>query len=338
MRYLQMGLESKLKGTLEPWLCYYCGECTEECPRGAEPGETMMSMRRWLTAQYDFTGISNLLYRSWKAELWGVIILSLLTCFGLLLYGFKWGGGDLSIYDGPGAFLPASAIHTFDWIMGGFLFLLLYFNSLRMWYFVLKAEKMPKIPIHIYVKKLPLIFIHFFTQKRYSECERKRPWILHLILMLSYVTMLVLIMFFLRHIQFGPEIDWRAHAFGYAATIGLVVTVILAIRGRLKKTEPYHKHTHESDWLFLILLMVVTITGIIQHILHRVGLPAAANIMYVIHMMGVVPMLVLEVPFSKWSHLAYRTFAMYFFELETEYLKEKTKEKETAGQAVPQQA
>src|SRR5512136_1919097 len=69
MRYLQMGLEERLRGTLEPWLCYYCGECSEQCPREAEPGETMMSLRRWLTAQYDFTGISRLFYRSWKIEL-----------------------------------------------------------------------------------------------------------------------------------------------------------------------------------------------------------------------------------------------------------------------------
>jgi heterodisulfide reductase subunit C/quinone-modifying oxidoreductase subunit QmoC len=72
MRYLQMGLEQKLLGTLEPWLCYYCGECSEQCPREAEPGETMMSMRRWLTSRYDFTGISKLFYRpggpSWPSS------------------------------------------------------------------------------------------------------------------------------------------------------------------------------------------------------------------------------------------------------------------------------
>ncbi len=56
MRYLQMGLEKRLRSSIEPWLCYYCGQCSDQCPRGAEPGETMMSMRRWLTAQYDFTG------------------------------------------------------------------------------------------------------------------------------------------------------------------------------------------------------------------------------------------------------------------------------------------
>ena len=56
----------------------------------------------------------------------------------------------------------------------------------------------------------------------------------------------------------------------------------------------------------------VTATGVLQHILHRSGADIAANISYVIHLMAVVPMLALEVPFSKWSHMAYRPLAMYF--------------------------
>jgi quinone-modifying oxidoreductase subunit QmoC len=37
--------------------------------------------------------------------------------------------------------------------------------------------------------------------------------------------------------------------------------------------------------------------------------------LYIIHMAVLVPMLAVEVPFSKWSHLAYRPFAVYFSEL-----------------------
>jgi hypothetical protein len=33
--------------------------------------------------------------------------------------------------------------------------------------------------------------------------------------------------------------------------------------------------------------------------------------MYVIHLAVAVPMLVIEVPFGKWSHLAYRPLAVY---------------------------
>jgi nitrate reductase gamma subunit len=130
--------------------------------------------------------------------------------------------------------------------------------------------------------------------------------------MLSYLTMLVLIMFFLHQMQHGPAINWIAHGFGYAAALGLAVTTIYALRGRLRRSETHYEHSHETDWIFLVLLLAVTLTGVAQHVLHRLGLPVAANVVYVVHMMGVVPMLVLEVPFSKWSHMAYRPLAMYF--------------------------
>jgi quinone-modifying oxidoreductase subunit QmoC len=41
----------------------------------------------------------------------------------------------------------------------------------------------------------------------------------------------------------------------------------------------------------------------------------ATYYMYVIHLAVLVPMILVEVPFSKWSHLAYRPFAVYFDKL-----------------------
>jgi hypothetical protein len=48
------------------------------------------------------------------------------------------------------------------------------------------------------------------------------------------------------------------------------------------------------------------------------GLPMAANIAYVAHMMGVVAFEVTQIPFGKWSHLAYRPLAMYYAQLQRE--------------------
>jgi len=310
MRYLQLGLESCLRDTLEPWLCYYCGECSDECPRGAEPGETMMSMRRWLTARYDFTGISALFYRSPKAELLAIVLLALLTGLGFVLFGLSQ--GDLAVYSGDGAFLPAEKVHLFDWTMAGVLVLLLGINCIRMWWFTIGSDRSIRVTPLLYLKQLFQVPLHFMTQKRYRDCDRQRPWAIHLVLMLSYLTMLILIMFFLHRVQHGPGIDWWVHGFGYAAALGLIGTTIYALRGRLKQSEPHYKHSHETDWIFLVLLLLVSVTGVAQHALHRGGFEVAANLVYVVHMMGVVPMLLLEVPFSKWSHMAYRPLAMYF--------------------------
>jgi nitrate reductase gamma subunit len=133
--------------------------------------------------------------------------------------------------------------------------------------------------------------------------------------MLSYITMLVLIMVYLEPMQAGPSIRWSVHVFGYAAALGLLLAVGYAIYGRVKKVEVHLKHSHESDWIFLFMLMLVTVSGVLQHVLHRMGTDMAANIAYVVHLALVVPMLTLEVPFSKWSHLAYRPLAMYLAEV-----------------------
>jgi len=334
MRYLQMGLEEKLKGNLEPWLCYYCGECSEQCPREAEPGETMMSMRRWLTATYDVTGISRLFYQSWKAEIAAILLVAALTGLGFWLYGSAH--GDIHVYDGPGAFLPSSAVHVFDWAMAAVLGTLLLANCARMWWLTIGRDRARHIPLGAYLRHLALLPLHFLTQKRYRECDRKRPWAIHLALMLSYLTMLVLIMFFLERMQAGPGIDWGVHVLGYLASLGLLVTTIYALRGRLLKRETHYKHSHESDWIFLVLLLYVVATGVLQHGLHRAGLPYEANLLYLAHMMGVVPMLVLEVPFSKWAHLAYRPLAMYFASLQTEAIL--ARERPAADAPVPHNA
>jgi ferredoxin len=329
MRYLQMGLEEKLKGDLQPWLCYYCGECSDQCPREAEPGETMMSLRRWLTSRYDWTGISRLFYKSWRYEVGAIVLVAILTIIGFLAFGFSQ--GSLASYDGPNAFLPSSSIHIFDWLLAFVLLALLLSNAARMWWFTMGRDKTLRVSVGTYVSRAYLLVVHFFTQKRYSQCERKSPWLVHLGLMLSYVTMLILIMFFLAEMASGPGVDWRVHVFGYIATIGLVASTIVFLRRRIRKSSAPYKHSHESDWIFLILLLAVALTGITQHILHRYGVDVAANLMYVTHLAFVVPMLGLEVPFSKWSHLAYRPLAMYFAEVRAAGLARSEREAAPAG-------
>ena len=336
MRTLQMGLESKLRGSLEPWLCYYCGQCSEQCPREAEPGETMMSLRRWLTGRYDVTGISRLFYRSWKAEVVAVVVMALVTGLGFALYGSST--GDIHTYDGPTAFLSSSSVHVFDWAMAAVLTLLLVVNSVRMWWFTVGSRTDIRIPPLSYLKGIVTLPFHFFTQKRYAQCGEKGPWLVHLALMLSYVVMFTLIMFFLHEVQAGQQINWSVHAFGYLASVGLIGATVAMLHGRVKKARPGTKHSHETDWIFLVLLLYVGTTGVVQHLLHRTGFDLAANIAYLAHMMGVVPMLALEVPFGKWSHLAYRPLAMFFSELVADGLRDKARAAHPVGTASPQPA
>jgi ferredoxin len=311
MRALQMGLEGRLRSSLDPWLCYYCGDCSEQCPRGADPGETMMSLRRWLTSQYDFTGISRLFYRSPATQIVAMLAIAAVTGVGFVAHA-AIRGGRLSVYDGEGAFLPESAVHVFDWAMGFALLALLVGNCARMWWFTMRADGGPRAPVATYVRHFFLLPLHFFTQRRYRQCKSTGPWGVHLALMLSYVTMLVLIVFFLPEMQRGPEVHWGVHAFGYLAALGLLAGTIVALRGRVTRRAAHHKRSHPSDWIFLGMLLAVVVTGIVQHVLHRAGVPAGANVAYLVHLMAVAAFEMTQVPFGKWSHMAYRPLAIYF--------------------------
>ncbi|MFA4851386.1 MAG: 4Fe-4S dicluster domain-containing protein [Bacteroidales bacterium] len=316
MRRLQMGLERKIETSLEPWLCYYCGQCSDQCPREADPGETMMSLRRWLISRYDFTGIARQFFKSRATEILAIIGIALLTL--IYLYYFSFSKGNIHIYDGKGAFLPSPFIHEFDLSVGLVLLVFLAINAFRMWYFTMIKGIKVHVPWWLYIKHILTFPWHFFTQKRYAECESKRntkifmPWIIHLGLMLGYVIMLVLVMVFIEDLQYGPEIKWQAHIFGYLASIGLIIGTIYFINLRLSKTAYVQfKKSHSTDWVFVVLLFFIVLTGVAQHIFHRTGLIEYANISYVIHLMCVVPWL-LRMPVSKWAHLVYRPLAMYF--------------------------
>ncbi len=95
IRYAQLGLKDRILESTDPWQCYYCGQCTETCPRGAEPAETMMAIRRWVTAQYDRSGEGARLYRSGKAVLMVVARYVALVLILLIGYHALTGGVNL---------------------------------------------------------------------------------------------------------------------------------------------------------------------------------------------------------------------------------------------------
>ena len=102
---------------------------------------------------------------------------------------------------------------------------------------------------------------------------------------------------------------------GYYATFGLLFGLLVAIIGRARREDVKFRFSHVSDWLFLFMLTSTVVTGILIHIFRINGMAYATYIAYIAHMAVLVPMILIEVPFSKWSHLAYRPFAVYFTQL-----------------------
>ena len=71
--------------------------------------------------------------------------------------------------------------------------------------------------------------------------------------------------------------------------------------------------------MFLILLQLTTLTGILIHFTRILDWPLTTYILYVVHLMVAIPMLVLEVPFAKWAHMAYRPVVLYMTKVKEKY-------------------
>lgn len=310
IRLMQLGLKERILQNTDPWLCYYCGECSETCPRQAEPAEAQMALRRWLTGQYDWTGLARRFYTS---KVWEIGAIALVSVFIILMFVF-FHGPIVTDRVELNTFAPVELVHIGDWIMAGFLSFFLLSNVLRMYVLIIGKVPILQIPLSIYISEAWNLVYHAATQARFSQCGDRRPWINHILLVSGYFLMFSIIVFFLPWFQtdnfyplYHPQ-RWL----GYYATIVLLYGAGQAIWGRIKKTYQMHRFSHLSDWIFPILLMLTTVSGILVHAFRYTGWPLATYVIYVIHLAILTPMLVLEVPFGKWAHLAYRPFAIYF--------------------------
>lgn len=304
-RFLQLGLRGPLLGSAVPWLCYYCGDCNLDCPRGAEPAETMMAARRWLTTQYDWTGLARKLYLS---PAWELGALGLVASVVVLLFLLGHGPVVLDRVS-VNSFAPVVWIEIGDLVMAAILSAFLLSNAVRMFGFIMGRTR---VPLRLYATQAAAFVLHFLTQMRWRECGADRSrWLKHLTLVTGYLTMMTLVIVFIRWFQVDDSTWHFTSIFGYYATGVLLYITVEMFRSRLRKQEAVHRFSELSDWLFLILLFLTTLTGILMHVVRMAGWPMGTYVMYVVHLAVAVPMLVIEVPFGKWSHLFYRPLAVF---------------------------
>jgi nitrate reductase gamma subunit len=88
-----------------------------------------------------------------------------------------------------------------------------------------------------------------------------------------------------------------------------------ALVARIKKPEKYSSHSLLSDWLFLWLLLLVTVTGFLVEVaLYLPRGPVWAYVLFLVHV--VIGMeIVLLFPFTKFAHAVYRPIALLVQEL-----------------------
>jgi ferredoxin len=299
IRYSVLGMEDEIRKSLKPWLCYYCGDCTSHCPKTANPGELMMSLRRWLTSKYDWTGLSGLLYRSLPVTITAMVVIAL----GVIMLG------AFRNFDLPDIMHTG---HVFEMLAILLVFAAVFIPNLaRMWWFTILKPGVKAPPLS-YIRGLRALILHMFTQKRSLDCEENKfRWLEHLILVIGYLALLFITV----------ALDWFSAKSLFVIIPGYVVSAIIFIvtidfvRDRVKKNNELTKFSQPSDWMFVIWLSLMGLSAFAVRLFIDLGLLRQNLWLYIFHMIILVQWAVIIVPFGKWTHFLYRSFAIYFAEI-----------------------
>jgi len=299
VRFTTLGLEDEIKSSLKPWQCYACGECTTNCPRQADPGELMMSLRRWLMAKYDWTGMAGLLYKSLPFTITAFV----LTMLGVLLYAIRQ---DFNL-----AHLMEVG-HVFEKVAIGTVgVVVLLPNLIRMWYFTILKPGV-KVPLKKYVTSLGELFVHMFTQKQSLSCDDNRlRWFEHFILVIAYLSLLFTTVF----LNWFSTESLFVHILGYVLSAVVFIVTIDFVSHRVRKTSTLTKKSQPADWFFVIWLLLMGLTAFLVKLFQDMSWLETNKWLYVFHFTVLVQWALIIVPFGKWSHFLYRSFAMYFGKL-----------------------
>jgi quinone-modifying oxidoreductase subunit QmoC len=151
-----------------------------------------------------------------------------------------------------------------------------------------------------------------FTQKRSLGCDDNQVrWFEHLILVFGYLALLFTTVF----------LDWFSSQNLFIIILGYVESVVIFVvtfdfmSSRIKKNKEVNKFSQPSDWFFVIWLFLMGLTAFIVRAFIDLNILETNSWMYLLHLTVLVQWAVIIVPFGKWTHFLYRSFAMYFAKL-----------------------
>ena len=317
MVWVQWGLKERALGNASIWLCHQCGTCNAYCPRDAKPSNVMAALREDSIAHYAvprFMG-KALSHPRYLPLLFAIPALILLAVLG--------GIGHLgSLPEGRIVFSKLLPIILVEIVFLGCIGLSLVgaaLGGLRYWRAMNAAAGTAG---HGRRPDLAGAILDILRHRRFQQCTEApagtRPSHKeHL-----YKTHLAVFYGFLGLVVTTASVGIGIYAFGYLTPwpfwhpvkilgnlSGAAVIAALAVFlwRRLADDAKAGKSTY-SDWLFLSILALTTLTGFGSQALRLAGLRLAYP-MYVVHLLFIFFLLV-YIPYSKFAHLVYRTVAI----------------------------
>jgi quinone-modifying oxidoreductase subunit QmoC len=323
MIWASWGLKDKLLSDGDVWLCHQCGDCSEICPRGAKPGDTLAAIRNYMFKNLTFPKF----FGTWLSEpkylplVLGIpIILLLIACnMGAIPEAFAHGrvaAGAVHFEE----FLPHKNLYmvfiTTTHLVG--LFLLI---GLVKYWKLLNASEMNRIgsnpggPARANIVASAVATVkEILTHAKFQKCEQnKYRYLGHLgimygFLLLAIGTAIEIFMIYAMKTPLPLGQLTLPKLLGHVGFLALVAGLILVMKHRLGVDPNKRKNTYQ-DWYLLVILLLVAVTGQLLELVRYTGSAGLAFTMYFVHLVLVFS-LIGYFPYSKFAHMFYRFVAI----------------------------
>ena len=327
------GLKDKLIGDVNTMLCHQCGDCTTYCPRGAKPGDVLGAIRAYAYTHFGFPqGLAKLASSGKNLP----ILIGIPAGIILVLWFIS---GGMHIPEGPVDFGMFFGHWDFFWLTkttffidiiflpaAAFSLFAAYKGVSAMWCKMAEgmetsSDYRPSASQFVQQFLWPSIK-EIIQHKRFNECGTNKDRVNgHLPLVLAFLGLLVVTGYSFVRKDFLGLMNPNLHGpiplydpFKILANISAIALLvgIAILWGNRKKMEAEQGVTPTFyDWFLIGEIVAVGVTGLGAELLRWADFSVLAYLMYYMHLVAVF-MLFFYMPYTKFAHMVYRTFAMAF--------------------------
>jgi quinone-modifying oxidoreductase subunit QmoC len=309
MIYATWGLSDKLLGNPNIWQCYQCGDCSQYCPRGVRPSDILSAIR-----QYNYLHYSR---PRFMAKILGKPVFLPIAVFipAIIISLIIYAAGTHKIPEGP---VDYSRFFPHAWLNSSFTaftltVIAITLSGIRKFRNNLKKQfsnfhKSDSI-FKSMVKVKEEIILHSGFGKCESQKSRKHA---HLLVFYGFVFLLGVTVYaiYAALTHRYPLSFWNpAKILGNVSALMLLTGIGMMIYNRLTNKSKYGQSNY-SDWLLLVSLFLLTLSGILVEMARYLNW-TSAYLIYFLHLI-LVWFIIIYAPYTKFGHFIYRTVALIF--------------------------
>ncbi len=313
----QWGIKDKLTKNMDAWLCFHCNDCSDQCPRGAKPGDVMAAVRNMVITELSTPSFIS----KATASIGGTIGLLLIPM--IILAAVIFGVSDPNLLEGRIVFSRMLPVTFIDLIfVPAFFFGVITAGiSIKKLIDGLKEQYPPGPDGEPLLAAFFGVIKDIMTHRQFKDCGVNQSRNLaHMALFYGFIGLAITTACVVI-IHYGNQFfGWFGYdtplpffhpvkILGNISALAAIIGIFLITGRRL--TSDMVGNTVVFEWMFLTDVLLIIVTGILAQVVRTSGMGSLAYIIYYFHLVFVF-FLFAYMPHSKMGHMFYRTAALVY--------------------------